>query len=279
LCAERRKRQVAGTGTCPTANASSQAADGGEEREGVFVVRPIGFWLQIALVVQQTLATEEALDALADEFDDLLDVLSSRSVGGAEDRGDCGIVSGIDPIQHDAVKMYVYIKRTARELDEGHRSRLSLRLLGSLAQPLRDHLQEQGENALSEFDSAGQKEPEGHWHREDPLSNGHIRDHFLDKVDGRGGHPTSCARWTEAASLARERQEMVMSAFFALQPGESPLQHPAIQVFPQFLLDPSRNGSVRFCGLCEEGLQVLQEDLGEDVRPVRAGLVERGQSG
>jgi hypothetical protein len=65
---------------------------------------------------------------------------------------------------------------------------------------------------------------------EDKMSMGHRLDHFLAEPLTELHHPFLVARWTEVAPLARERQEILMAAIPALDPGKAVVEIATVKV-------------------------------------------------
>jgi hypothetical protein len=101
-------------------------------------------------------------------------------------------------------------------------------------------------------------------HREDALAQRHPRQHLVHQIGGALGHPAAAATWTEPASLARERHQMLEGAP-ATSEAREPLEHPIRQELPELPLDEPRQAAT-LAGLrrlAQEGLQVLADDLME----------------
>ena len=73
-----------------------------------------------------------------------------------------------------------------------------------------------------------------------PLSNPHIWKHVIDEIRRPLGHPPSAAPWAEAATLAREGHETILSARGTPKAGKAAGQTSTAQEIAELLLDKSR---------------------------------------
>jgi uncharacterized protein (DUF697 family) len=89
---------------------------------------------------------------------------------------------------------------------------------------------------------------------EHPLADRHLGEHAVDEMRRGVGHAASAAGGAEAAPLAREGDEALLSAIVAVQAEEAVGGDAAAQVGAQLLLDEAGRGLAAFSGAGEEGL-------------------------
>ena len=82
---------------------------------------------------------------------------------------------------------------------------------------------------------------------------------------GGVGHAPTAARRAEAAALAGEGHELVLSAARAVHARKAVSQDAAVEVAAELALDEAwEPGATAFVGVREEGLEVLAQDAVED---------------
>ncbi|MDE0886967.1 MAG: hypothetical protein OSB70_15700, partial [Myxococcota bacterium] len=74
------------------------------------------------------------------------------------------------------------------------------------------------------------------------------------------GHPATSARGTEAAALARERDQAVVTTRVAVNAQEAMREHAAAQEGAKLLLDEARGRLLPACGAREETFELLADD-------------------
>ena len=120
----------------------------------------------------------------------------------------------------------------------------------------------------------GQQVPQPVRERQHPLPHGDIRQHVVHQVRGAFGHPAAAATRTEAAPLARERDEPLGPAGVAPEPGEPAREEAAAQERAELGVDEPRQplAAAQACRLDAKGLDVLAHDGVEH----RRGRIARG---
>jgi hypothetical protein len=74
-------------------------------------------------------------------------------------------------------------------------------------------------------------------------------------------HAASSARRTEAAALAREGDQAVVTTGVAANAQESVREHATAKEGPKLLLHEARSGLLSVCGAREEAFELLANDL------------------
>jgi hypothetical protein len=102
----------------------------------------------------------------------------------------------------------------------------------------------------------------------------------IDEMRRRLGHASTVTGGADAASLAREGNEKVVTAGTAPRPGKPEAEDAAAEVRPKLLLDMHRHGMVTEAPLGEPGLEVPGGDRVEGsslgaAAGVLLGLAER----
>jgi hypothetical protein len=87
----------------------------------------------------------------------------------------------------------------------------------------------------------------------------------IDKVSGPLGHPAAAATRTEAAALARERDEPVEAAVAAAKPREPAGKPSTLKKVPELLLDEAGQAfpAAQAGGLRAKSLEMIAHDLVE----------------
>jgi hypothetical protein len=94
--------------------------------------------------------------------------------------------------------------------------------------------------------------------RENPLPHRRFRQHAIDQMCRRIRHATSTARWTEAAALARERDQAIVAALVAVESKEAVCENSTAKERARLLLDEARGRALTGTGVGQESLQRQQ---------------------
>src|SRR4029450_3908120 len=97
------------------------------------------------------------------------------------------------------------------------------------------------------------------WEREHPLADRHRGEYAIGEVRRGVGHPPAAAGGAEAAALARERHEAIVTAVVAAQAQEAVGEDAAAQEGAELLLDEVRSGALASSRAGEEGLELLAD--------------------
>lgn len=92
---------------------------------------------------------------------------------------------------------------------------------------------------------------------QDPLAQGSVGHDAVDEVGGQAGHALATAGGAEAAALAGEGDEAVVTAAVAVHAGEAVGEDAAVEEGAQLAAHEARKTALGSGGGGEEGLQVL----------------------
>jgi hypothetical protein len=107
-----------------------------------------------------------------------------------------------------------------------------------------DRANEDPEDPARERRVVGEAVAKREGEREHPLPDRRLGQHAVDEVRCGVGHASATARGTEAAALARERNDTVETAGVAVHAHEAVREHPAAQECAQLARDEARRGAV-----------------------------------
>jgi len=117
---------------------------------------------------------------------------------------------------------------------------------------------------------------------DDPLAHRHPREDVLDQVGGGLGHAAGATRRPQAAALAGERDQDIVTAGVAVRAGEPSGQDPALEIGAQLALDVAgerRSVGVVLAPVCQPGLEVLLRGPVEHAALGTATAVEPRRTG
>jgi len=194
---------------------------------------------------------------------------------------------GIDPVEHQDVKVRVEVEGAAEPLDERHGATLGIDQAagpGVAAQMGEDRTEEDTPHLAKHGAVVGHPVAEREGHGEDPLAHRRMGQDPVDEVGGRVGHAAAAARRAEPAALAGEGDQRVLAAAGAVDPGEAVGEDPAGEEGEQLPQDEGGpvHGGDRGLDAGDEGLEVALEDpvesrvLGSPTSVTRAGRMEPG---
>ena len=149
-------------------------------------------------------------------------------------------------------------------VDEGHRAETG-RGSGARtvrAQTLLHCVQEHPQHGTLEIGVALQEVAQALGHRQYPLPYRQARDDVISQMRGRRHHAPGVARWADAAPLARERDQEVVSALPAPRPSKAMRKDSAFQVTAELPLHVRRHRPgvvVTVAALGKPGREVLLE--------------------
>ena len=95
---------------------------------------------------------------------------------------------------------------------------------------------------------------------EDPLADGHFRQHAVHEMRGGVGHAPAAARRAEATPFAREGDEAIESTVIAAKPQEAVGEDSAFEVGAEFFLDEVGQRALALPRPREERLEMLAND-------------------
>ena len=124
------------------------------------------------------------------------------------------------------------------------------------AQRARERADERGEHVRAQPPIVGQRVAQGPRQRAHPLPNRHLGQHLVDEVSRDVGHAAAEARGAEAAPLARERDEQLVTAATAHEAHDAVLELAAAQVLVEVAHDEARQAAL-LLGALEEPRPVL----------------------
>jgi hypothetical protein len=93
--------------------------------------------------------------------------------------------------------------------------------------------------------------------REHPLPNRHFGKDVIDELGCHVRHAPTTARGTESSSLARERDETIVSACIAVDAQEPMGEHTALEIATNLALDEASDGGAHGSGAREERFEFL----------------------
>jgi hypothetical protein len=175
---------------------------------------------------------------------------------------------GVDAVESERVEVEVEVQGGAEALDEGDGAALAARSAPVLPRAPA----ELGEECADEGAQHGAREPrvvgaaiaKRIGKREHPLADRHSGEDAVHEARRGVGHAPPTAGGTEAAALARERNEPVEPAVVAVHAQEAEGQHTAAEVVPELLLDEAGHGLVPPARLGQKGLELPPDDAVED---------------
>jgi hypothetical protein len=92
---------------------------------------------------------------------------------------------------------------------------------------------------------------------DNPLADRHIGQDAVDEVRCGVRHPASSTRRAEAAPLAREGDQAIVSTRVAMETKEAMREHAAAEEGAKLLLDEARGRLISQCGAREEACELL----------------------
>ena len=171
---------------------------------------------------------------------------------------------GVDAVQREGVEVEVQVVRRAEPLDEGD----GAALLGANAPPpscASAKLREQGTNEgakdfAREPRVVGAAEAERVGEREHPLTDRHLGQNTVDQMRSRIRHTASSAGRTEAAALARECDQAIVSAPITAESEEAVCEDATAEECEKLLLDEARRRLLAVGRARKEVFQLLADD-------------------
>ncbi len=127
-------------------------------------------------------------------------------------------------IQHQNVEVDIQAQRRPEALHHRHRARLSTPQPATgllITKPAEDLTHRNAQHTTHQVRVARQQEPTRPRDRQHPLTNPHRRQHPLHPVRCAVRHATPPTRGTEPPTLARKRDQTVMVARTAREPGKA----------------------------------------------------------
>ena len=172
---------------------------------------------------------------------------------------------GVDAVERQGVEVDVQVERRPEALDERDGAAL-LRLLAPVLARTSSKLREQRADERAQHLA---RQPrvvraavaERVRKRQHPLPDRDLGQHPIDQMRRRVRHPAAAARRTEAAALAREGDQAVVTAGVAVHAEEAVREHAAAEEGAKLLLDEARSGLLSVCGAREEAFELLANDL------------------
>jgi hypothetical protein len=237
---------------------------------------------------QAAAATEQAHHSTVDLLQDPGNLLVGGSGQRVEHGGRSGSRAAEDAIEHDRVEMDVNVECRAESLD--CRDRPALAVGNALAgrgapQPGEDAADEHAQHRAGQRGVKGELIAQGEGQRQHPLAHGHLGDDAIDQLGGQLAHPAAPARGAEAAALAAERHDQLISAPLALDVHAAVLGPTTAQVGAQLAGD---KGGKSFAapllgGAGKKGLEMALEGAVEGAVEDRVlwsvALIARGRAG
>ncbi len=173
------------------------------------------------------------------------------------------VVACEEAVEDDEVQVEVGVEAGAEAVQEGDGAEggIGRGVGGGVPQRSPDEPEQDGEDASDQDRIAGEEGAEPFGEGEHPLAHGHVGDHVIAQVGCDFGHAAGGAGGADAAALAAEGEESLLSAGVTAQAGEAVGEDSAGEVAAEVVLDPGWNAAaVRLLRLGEEGLEVVLDD-------------------
>jgi len=139
--------------------------------------------------------------------------------------------------RHQCVNVRVPIGQVARGLDHGNHPRPYVFVADRRAHQLEDGLPGRPCELAEELPVVQEVRTQHLRDDEDPLRVGHLLEHVLHQQRRRRHRTLGRARRTQLAGLARERQQVLLSAVGAPDAGEAVLEEVAVELAQHLLVD------------------------------------------
>ena len=213
-------------------------------------------------------ALEVAHDAAHEETGDVHDVLvrelHRRLEAGRGERA----LARVDVVEHQRVE--VQVQGAAESLSEDHRARTargSASCLGALAHPAEDGPDEDAAHRAAKGGVEGQQASDAVGEGEHPLAHADFGQHRVHEGHRRIRYPPAGARGTEAATFARESEQLVLAALRTAQARESAVEDAAVEdaagerAHELAGHEAGQAGAVLLARASQEGREVLAQHL------------------
>jgi len=206
------------TGTSTSDRGLARDARGLDQRQ-----RIVRLGLLVWLLPTEPLPREHPLCGLCDLLHQALDVLSRWRAISVEYQPTIGATC-IHTVQREDVEVHVEVQRGPEALHDRQRSRAPsdhTPRLCTLPEEATDPTERQPDELTCQVRTTGQQPTtlprDGHH----PLPQAHFRQHPVDPVRSKRRHTPTTAGWAESTPTAAERDEPVMRAGIADQPGKA----------------------------------------------------------
>jgi hypothetical protein len=174
----------------------------------------------------------------------------------------------VDAVQRERVKVEVQVQCRTETLDEDDGSALVWPHLPVVTCPstqlCEQRAEERAEHSTRESCVVGTSVAERVGQGEYPLPDRDLGEHPIDEVRGGLRHSTPATRGTEAAALARERDQAIVTTLVAVQAEEAMRQDAATQEGAKLLLDEARDRLIPVGRAREKALELSADDLVEE---------------
>ena len=167
-----------------------------------------------------------------------------------------------DPVDRKRVEVDVQVERATKALDDGHRSRSSLRVssaLGAFPVEAEQRACVDSEDCATKLVIPGKAIAKLEGQAEHPLTDGYARKDMVNQMGRALGHPSPPAAQAEATTFAGERNQTVRATACTPKAREPMRKHSAANEALKLTLDEQGDTAfvVTLVERPKEGLQVL----------------------